>query len=145
MSQSASIFMGFLQDPDVVLGNGTKKEYFLRSDRQRSAINQRPRIELTNAITRHPVRKSIFIGDLGDARLTLNALLPIHLERAGKQVLGYSYDLDELEVAEDEYLVIEGMKASIVDLYFMLKDEQGQLGPIPLRQWNYLRNVISEV
>jgi hypothetical protein len=143
MSDGVAI-MGFLQEPDVVLWRRDQNPYVLRSNRQASAIGERPRIDLTNSPLRRVSRKAIFIAELGDVRVTLLRPIPIHVEQAGDKVLGYSYDLDELEVDDDEWSVVNKMKASIVDLYYLLKEEQGNLGPVPQRHWNFLKKVIEE-
>lgn len=104
-----------------------------------------PRIVFNNSPIRQYQRKLVQIADLGDKRLSLKGALPIHLEHAGDQMLGYSYDLDELEVADDEWSVIMKMRASIADLYFMLKEDQANLGPVPQQHWAFLQKIVTEV
>lgn len=130
-------------EPDVILHEGDTNPYSYQQ-RPLLQIHGESRIEFTNSPIRKFDKKSVFIADLRDPRLSLKVPLPIHLEHAGSEMLGYSYDLDELEVADDEWSVIQKMRASIVNLYFMLKEEQDSLGPLMQQHWNFLRKIISE-
>ena len=103
-----------------------------------------PRIQFTNSPVKKFERRSVLIADLGDARLVLKAPIPVHLEDAGSEVLGYSYDLDEFEVADDEWSVIQKMRSAIARVYFTLKEEQGNLGPLMQQHWAFLQKVVSE-
>ena len=108
-------------------------------------IRGEPRIQFTYSPIKSFERRSVLIADLGDARLVLKAPIPIHLEDAGSEVLGYSYDLDEFEVADDEWSVIQKMRSAIARVYFMLKEEQGNLGPLMQQHWSFLQKVVSEI
>lgn len=88
---------------------------------------------------------TIFIADLGDPHLILSSPLPIQVEQAGERVAAYSYDLDELAVGPDRFSAIDEMKASIVELFGILKEEKDNLGPIPQRHWSFLKKIIKEV
>jgi hypothetical protein len=132
-----------LEEPSVKLEKGENR-YQLKPARQVLSSEDRPKIAFTNSPVKKYERKSVFLADLADKRLRLNSPLPIHLEQAGDEVLGYSYDLDELEVADDEWSVIVKMRAAIASLYFVLKDEQAQLGPLMQQHWDFLRNIVSE-
>ncbi|OGI51710.1 MAG: hypothetical protein A3B81_03505 [Candidatus Muproteobacteria bacterium RIFCSPHIGHO2_02_FULL_65_16] len=90
-----------------------------------------------------PERKTIFVQDLGDARLALRELA-ISIEQWPNSVTAYSYDTGEFAFADDELTAIDELKALIVDLYFLLKEEQNNLGPLPLKYWNFLKSVIQE-
>lgn len=107
-------------------------------------IQGEPRIQFTNSPVKKLERRSVLIADLGDARLVLKGPIPIHLEDAGSEVLGYSYDLDELEIADDEWSVIQKMRSAIARVYFTLKQEQGNLGPLMQQHWTFLQKVVSE-
>lgn len=89
-------------------------------------------------------KKTIFIRDLGDARVSLLEALPISIECWSKRITVYSPDIGEFAFGDDEVDAIDDFKSSVVDLYFLLKDEQNNLGPLPLRHWNFLRTIIQE-
>ena len=89
-------------------------------------------------------KKTVLIPDLGDERLSLQNLLPVTVEYIDKQVTVYSHDLGEFAFAIDEIDAVDEFKASIVDLYFLLKEEQNNLGPLPLKHWNFLKSIIHE-
>jgi len=89
-------------------------------------------------------QKTVFIRDLGDPRLSVRAAIPVYLEFWDGFITACCYDLEEFEVASDEFVVLDALKASIADLYFLLKSEQQRLGPLPQRQWDYLRPIIEE-
>ena len=90
-------------------------------------------------------QKTVFIRDLADARVSVAEAIPVALEFWDNLVTACCHDLEEFEVAGDEFTALEQLKASIVDLYFLLKSEQKDLGPLPLRQWNYLRRMVREI
>jgi hypothetical protein len=89
--------------------------------------------------------KTIFIQDLGDARVSLRRPLPMVVESWGAKTSVYSPDTGDFSVAIDEGAALDELRSSVVDLYFLLKDEQANLGPLPLRHWNFLRSVIDEI
>ena len=89
-------------------------------------------------------RKTVFIQDLGDARLALREPLAVSIEQWPSAVTADSYDTGEFAFADDELTAIDELKALIVDLYFLLKEEQNNLGPLPLKYWNFLKSVIQE-
>ncbi len=91
-----------------------------------------------------PRCKNIFIADLGHPELTLLRPLPVVIESAGTQFLAYSFDIEELAVADNESAVIDEIKASIAELYFLLEREQGNLGPLPQKQWAILGRLIRK-
>lgn len=88
--------------------------------------------------------KVVFIRDLGSRMLSLAYALPITIEVTDGQATAYSYDLDELAVGHDEASSIEDMKAALVALYFLLKDEQGRLGPLQQRHWDFMQTAMRE-
>lgn len=88
--------------------------------------------------------KVVFVRDLGSRILSLSCALPITLEITGAQTTAYSYDLDELAIGHDEASAIDDMRASLVALYFLLKGEQGRLGPLQQRHWDFMRGVVKE-
>jgi len=89
-------------------------------------------------------RKTVFVQDLGDARLALRELLAISIEQWPDSVTACSYDTGEFAFADDELTAIDELKALIVDLYFLLKEEQNNLGPLPQKYWNFLKSAIQE-
>lgn len=90
-------------------------------------------------------QKSIFIADLGDPRVMLLQSLPIEVNRWPEHVTVYSHDLEIYCVADDIPAALTEMRASIVELYFMLKEERDRLGPLPRARWQFLSHVIREV
>lgn len=89
-------------------------------------------------------RKNIFIQDLGDPRLSLDRSIPIALDFWYDSVTACCHDLEDFGVGQDEFSALADLKASLVDLYFLLKNDADRLGPLPQRHWNYLRSIITE-
>lgn len=89
-------------------------------------------------------RKTVFIQDLGDARLKLRESLAVLIENWSEIITACSFDIGEFAFANDELAAIDEFKALIVDLYFLLKADQEILGPLPLKQWNFLKSIIEE-
>lgn len=90
--------------------------------------------------------KTIYVSDLGDPHLTLNWSLPIAVHFCDDdKVCALSYDLEEFELGEDEFDAIDQLKASIIDLYRLLQGEETNLGPLPKKQWAFLRRLVTEV
>lgn len=94
----------------------------------------------------HPVqpRRTVFIQDLGDYRLSLTASIPVALDSWPGSVTACCYDLEDFGAGEDEFSAVGDLKASLVDLYFLLKSDADRLGPLPQRQWDYLRTIVRE-
>lgn len=89
-------------------------------------------------------RKNIFIQDLGDPQLSLNRSVPIALDFWYDSVTACCHDLEDFGVGQDEFSAVADLKASLVDLYFLLKNDADRLGPLPQRHWNYLQSIITE-
>lgn len=90
-------------------------------------------------------RKTVFVRDLGDPRLTMRGALPVVLQSWGEQTIAYSLDTDDFAIGKDESSAIDELRASVVDLFFLLKDDQVHLGPLPTKHWNFLRSFIEEL
>ncbi|GMR20528.1 MAG: hypothetical protein BMS9Abin36_1124 [Gammaproteobacteria bacterium] len=89
-------------------------------------------------------RRLILISDLDSQRLLLTRNLPVDLMLCEGNVTASFNDIDEFGIGSNENEAIEDLKASIVDLFYLYKSEQENLGPLPQRQWNFLKSVISE-
>ncbi|HDL01254.1 MAG TPA: hypothetical protein ENH23_03365 [candidate division Zixibacteria bacterium] len=85
-----------------------------------------------------------FIADLGNLNLHLNRNLPVSLANSEGMVTAYSNDIDEFGTGTNENEAIEDLKKSIVEIYYLYKDEQNNLGPLPRQQWSFLKSVITE-
>lgn len=88
--------------------------------------------------------KTAFIQDLGDPRVALLRSIPVSIDFWPDHVTASSFDIEEFGVGTDEFEAVRELKASLTDLYFLLKTEQGNLGPLPQRQWEFLRGIIRE-
>ncbi|MBI4608751.1 MAG: hypothetical protein HY726_07080 [Candidatus Rokubacteria bacterium] len=88
--------------------------------------------------------KNIFILDLGNPRVVLTRPLPVAIQVWPDHVSTCSYDIEEFGIGADEFEAVEDLKASIADLYFVLKREGPALGPLPQRQWAFLKGIIRE-
>ena len=93
---------------------------------------------------REYTKRTHLISDLADLRLSLKEFLPVEIEYDGIQFIVYSQDLDEFSSGPDEPEAINEFKQSVVDIYFLLKEENDNLGPLPQIHWNYLRRIIEE-
>lgn len=88
--------------------------------------------------------KTIFIQDLGDFKLLLRRSLPVVVELVGRSVTAYSPDTEDYGAADDEFAALDELRSALVDRYYILRDEQDHLGPLPLKQWNFLRTIIED-
>ena len=86
----------------------------------------------------------IHVIDLGDPRLILNRPLPVVIQYGDDSVTACSYDLEDFGVGETEFEALKDLKATIVELYFTLKENQGRLGPQPEKEWVSLHSLIKE-
>ena len=88
--------------------------------------------------------KTVFVADLGNPKLTPRRAIPVAIDSWPDHVSACSFDIEEFGVGSDEFEAINDLKASIVDLYFLLKSEQPNLGPLPQKQWEFLKGIIRE-
>ena len=88
--------------------------------------------------------RTVLIRDLGDNRLSLTETLPVVIESQDGQFTVFSYDLNEFAFSENELDAVDAFKAVVVDLYFLLKEEQANLGLLPQKHWNFLQSDIPE-
>jgi hypothetical protein len=88
--------------------------------------------------------RTIFVQALPGTRLRLLHAIPVTLESSPGQVTAWSWDLEEYGVGPDEEAALDHFKRSIVHLYFTLKENAEQLGPLPAQHWAYLRDIIRE-
>jgi hypothetical protein len=89
-------------------------------------------------------RKTVFIRSLGDPRVSLKGPIPVAVETLDGEVTVYSADTGDFVVGADEPSAIDEFRASMVELYFMLKSEKHSLGPLPQKHWHFLSSVIDE-
>ena len=88
--------------------------------------------------------KTVFICDLSDPKLSMSRAIPVSLEFWPECVTALSYDLEEFGVAESEFAALNDLRASIRDLYFLLKEDESKLGPLPRQHWKFLKSVVQE-
>src|SRR5215510_4096282 len=88
--------------------------------------------------------KTVFIQDLGRPDLKLARAIPLSIDFWPSHVTACSYDIEEFGVGGDEFVAVENLKEALADLYLVLKADQERLGPLPQRQWRYLKDVIRE-
>ena len=91
-----------------------------------------------------PLPKTVFICDLSDPRLSLSRPIPVSLEFWPEIVTAFSYDVEEFGVAESEFAALNDLRASIRELYFLLKEEESKLGSLPRQHWEFLKSVVQE-
>lgn len=85
------------------------------------------------------------VQDLQDARLRLKRDLWVSLELADGIVSVWHDDLEELGTGPTEAEALAVFRASVVELYFLLKGlGRERMGPIPLKQWNFLLDIVEE-
>jgi hypothetical protein len=89
-------------------------------------------------------QRTVFIRELGDRRVTVIAPIPVSVESSEGQATACCYDLEQFGVGDDEFSALDDLRATVVELYFALKDEP-RLGPLPQRQLDYLKKVIREI
>ena len=88
--------------------------------------------------------KTVFIADLGNAKVALLRSIPVAVDFWPDHVSACSFDIEEFGLGNDEFEAVTDLKASIVDLYVLLRNEQPNLGPLPRRQWEFLKGIIRE-
>lgn len=88
--------------------------------------------------------KTVYIRNLDDPRLVLKREMPITIDFSDNVFTAVSYDLEEFGIGKDEIEALKDIRDSIVSLYYMLKKEEHNLGPLPRRQWEYLKDLILE-
>ncbi len=127
---------------DLCLWNSSSDDAVGQLEFSTASASQQPMVLKPR---RSPVDcKTVFIRDLADPRVSLNGPIPVTVENLGDQVTVYSWDTGDFGVGQDEQTAIDQFRASVVDLYYVLKDEQQALGPLPQQQWDFLRTVIDE-
>lgn len=87
----------------------------------------------------------IHLRSLADNRLRLKPPLPIVLQYGEESVTACSYDLEDFGVGATEFEALADLQATVVELFFSLKQDQHRLGPQPQREWAFLRSIIQEV
>lgn len=92
----------------------------------------------------YPPPKTILLGNLADRRLKLNGFLPVVLQYGEESVTACSYDLEDFGVGATEFEALADLQATIVELYFSLKEDQGRLGAQPEKEWAFLRSIVQE-
>lgn len=107
-------------------------------------MRERQGISMWSHLATLQYSKTAFIQDLGDPRVTLLRSIPVSVDFWPDHVTARSFDIEEFGVGADEFEAVRELKASLADLYFLLKNEQGNLGPLPQRQWEFLRRIIRE-
>lgn len=90
-------------------------------------------------------KKTVFLQDLGVAKLQLLCPLPVSVEIGDSFAAVFNADLDELAVEETEGDALDELKGSIAESYYLLKNERANLGPLQQRHWNFLQRIIREV
>lgn len=107
-------------------------------------MGERQGISLWSRLATPQTFKTAFIQDLGDPRVTLLRSIPVSIDFWPDHVTACSFDIEEFGIGADEFEAVSELKASLADLYFLLKNEQGHLGPLPQKQWDFLRGIIRE-
>jgi hypothetical protein len=90
-------------------------------------------------------QKTVFMGDLADPTVALLLSLPVEVEFWPEHVSAYSHDLELFTAADDLPTALSEMRASIVELYFTLKEEKDHLGVLPQARWDFLSHIIKEI
>jgi hypothetical protein len=88
-------------------------------------------------------QKTVFIKDLGSASLFVREPIPVSVEVSEGQATACSYDLEQFGVGGDEFEALDDLRATIAELYQLLKQEPN-LGPLPRRQLAYLTRALKE-
>jgi hypothetical protein len=88
--------------------------------------------------------RTVFIQDFGRPDLKLARAIPVSVDFWPNHVTACSYDIEEFGVGNDEFAAVENLKEALADLYLLLKADQERLGPLPQRQWRYLKDIIRE-
>jgi hypothetical protein len=86
----------------------------------------------------------LHLRNLADDRLRLTAPLPVVLQYGEESVTACSYDLEDFGVGATEFDALADLRATLVELYFSLKQDRDRLGWQPRREWAFLRSIIQE-
>ena len=70
--------------------------------------------------------------------------IAVSLVYDGAQNIATSYDLDVFGYGETEGEALDDLRRAISDLYFVLKRNRDDLGPLPQQVWEYLTDTVEE-
>lgn len=118
--------------------NGKPEKYIWGSTMEGAVPSQ--------ALPKDSYQISYSIAALHDPRVELVRDIPIAVEFFEGVVTAWNSDLEEWGTGKTETEAVDELRASIVEAYFLYKDEgEGGLGPIPIRHWRYLKSIIREI
>ncbi|MCH8843329.1 MAG: hypothetical protein IID61_10165 [SAR324 cluster bacterium] len=88
---------------------------------------------------------TILIQDLQDDRLSLRRAIPVRIDHGDDVYTAQNMDSEVFGTGATEIEALDDFRSALVDLYNLLKDEgEANLGPVPLNQWRYLRDVLKD-
>jgi hypothetical protein len=88
---------------------------------------------------------TIFMSDLREDGLQLTAAIPVRIEADEGAYSAYNPDLEVFGIGDSEAEALDDFRTAVSDLYRLLKEEgEANLGPLPRRQWRYLRAILRE-
>lgn len=88
---------------------------------------------------------TMLLGALRDPRLRLIEPLTITFEHENNDIVAYCEELEEFGFGTHLTEAIADLQATIAELYFTLKEEDGRLGSDLRKVWDSLRQKIKEV
>jgi len=100
--------------------------------------------ELLPLMERMGERKPILIYSLHHPHLKLREPLAVYLEHDGEQMIAFCYDLDVFGYGDTETEALQDLRQTAADLYFALRDNRNELGPLPEKVWDYMTSIVEE-
>lgn len=95
------------------------------------------------ALASEPRYRIVPLNSLKHPKYRLRAPVHILLEIEGDQVIASLDDIEAFAYAETESEAINGLTEEIVQIYEDLKKDRESLGPLPLKWWEYLKEIVE--
>ena len=85
----------------------------------------------------------LFISDLRSEKYALNRPIPISIRYDATDVIAKFYDVDMYGVGKDVQEALDDLCAGLVEYYESLATSEEKLGPLPARDWCFLKELIA--
>ncbi|MDI6793512.1 MAG: hypothetical protein QME81_11715 [bacterium] len=88
--------------------------------------------------------QNVFISSLGNARLILKQPLLIQVMQDEGGYIAHYHDVEAVGFGDNVSEALNNLKENIVELYFDLKEDADNLGPLPQKWLIILKELIAE-
>lgn len=84
------------------------------------------------------------VGTLFDDRLRLREPLTVKVEQEENLYVAKCEEFEEFGYGNDPMTAVDDLRGALAELYWMLKEEQGRLGPTLAELWVALQETVEE-